>query len=177
MRMRSLLAVALLAVSAGLPAWCVQNDPDQTKAVEGSNARPPATKQQALPPGRMNPRNLKAPKLPPPDPVKQLREFQALSPAEREKELAKLPPPRRERVERQLANFDAMTPEQREHQFHRLELMNGLTGERKDAVQDEIKRLRELRPRDRRDYLYSDEFKRKYSPEEQELIHGAFPKL
>jgi hypothetical protein len=160
MRMRSLLAVALLAVSAGLPAWCVQNDPDQTKAVEGSNARPPATKQQALPPGRMNPRNLKAPKLPPPDPVKQLREFQALSPAEREKELAKLPPPRRERVERQLANFDAMTPEQR-----------------RGAVQDEIKRLRELRPRDRRDYLYSDEFKRKYSPEEQELIHGAFPKL
>ena len=171
MRMRSLLLSCALATLVAVPGLC-----GQVKASEGAN-RPPAVKTQAPPPARYNPRNLKTPKLPPPDPVQQLRQFQAMPPEDREKELAKLPPARRARVEQQLANFDAMTPEQREHAFHRLELMNTLNGERKGAVQDEIKRLRELRPRDRRDYLYSDEFKQKYSATEQELIHGAFPRL
>jgi Protein of unknown function (DUF3106) len=182
--MRRLAAIAVLAVSAGLPAWCFQNDPDQTKAVEGGNNRPPATRPAPLPPP---PRRLpnKVPKLPGPNPVEELKRFQSLSPEQREKELAKLPPKRRENVEKQLARFDAYTPVQRERAFHQLELTQTLTPERRQAVHEAIKSLqeqyRDLPPRERRQALardlYSDEMKQKWSPTELELIHGAFPNI
>jgi hypothetical protein len=136
------------------------------------------------PPVRRN-LNPKVPKLPPPDPVQQLKEFQKLTPEQREKELAKLPPKRRENLEKQLARFDAMTPVQRDRAIHKLELMQTLTPERKQAVNDAIKSLHErfdsLPPRERRQglakELYADDMKQKWSPTELELIHGAFPNI
>ena len=177
MRMRTLVAATLLAVSADVAVvWA------QVKASEGAN-RPPATKAAPLPAPRRQFNNNS--KQLPPDPVQQLRQFQALSPEEREKELDKLPPKRRENLEKQLARFDAMTPVQRERGFHKLELMQTLTPERRQAVNDAIKGLHErydqLPPRDRRQglarELYADEMKQKWSPTELELIHGAFPNI
>ncbi len=129
-----------------------------------------------------------APRVPrqvPQDPVEQLKQFQKLTPEQREKELAKLPPKRRENLEKQLARFDAMTPVQRDRAIHQLELMHQLTPERQKVVRDEITRLREaykdLPPRERRNALakelYGDEMKQKWSPTELELIHGAFPNI
>jgi uncharacterized protein DUF3106 len=177
MRVRSLVATALLAVCAYAPRVSAQ-----VKASEGAN-RPPAVKNAPLPAPRRPPNA--NPKVPPPDPVQQLRQFQALSPEQREKELAKLPPKRRENLEKQLARFDAMTPVQRERAIHKLELMQTLTPERRQAVNEAIKGLRErydqLPSRERRQglarELYSDEMKEKWSPTELELIHGAFPNI
>lgn len=177
MRMRFPLLACALAVSFSTAALC-----DQVKASENGNNKPPAVKNSPPPVQRFNPRN---PKQPPPDPVQQLRQFQALSPVEREKELAKLPPRRRENLEKQLARFDAMTPVQRERALHQLELMHELTPDRQAAVREEINGLRErykdLPPRERRQALarelYGDEMKQKWSPTELELIHGAFPNI
>jgi hypothetical protein len=177
MRMRFPVATALLAVCAYAPRLSAQ-----VKASEGAN-RPPAVKNAPLPAPRRPPNA--NPKVPPPDPVQQLRQFQALSPEQREKELAKLPPKRRENLEKQLARFDAMTPVERERQLHRLELSHTLTPERLQAVNDTIKSLRErydgLTGRERRQALarelYSDDMKQKWSPTELELIHGAFPNI
>jgi hypothetical protein len=176
MRMRSLVAMALLAVCAYAPRVSAQ-----VKASEGAN-RPPAVKNAPLPAPRRPNAN---PNLQQPDQVQQLRQFQALSPEQREKELAKLPPKRRENLEKQLARFDGMTPVERERGFHKLELMQTLTPERRQAVNEAIKSLHEryngLPPRERRQglarELYSDEMKEKWSPTELELIHGAFPNI
>jgi hypothetical protein len=179
MRMRFSILVCAIAVSTAMPALCFQ-----VKASENGN-NPPAVKSPPPLASRGNPRNFNNPKQPPPDPAQQLRQFLALSPADREKELAKLPPKRRENFEKQLARFDAMTPVQRERQIHRLELMQTLTPERKQAVNDAIKSLHDqydgLPPRERRQglarELYADEMKQKWSPTELELIHGAFPNI
>lgn len=177
MRMRFPILTCALAVCFSRAALC-----QQVKASENGN-KPPAAKNSPPPPQRFNPRNPKQQPLP--DPVQQLRQFQALSPAEREKELSKLPPRRRQNLEKQLARFDAMTPVQRERALHQLELMHDLTPERQEAVRDEINGLRErykdLPPRQRRQALarelYGDEMKQKWSPTELELIHGAFPNI
>ena len=177
MRMRSLVAAALLAGCAYAPRVSAQ-----VKASEGAN-RPPAAKNAPLPAPRRPPNA--NPNLQQPDQVQQLRQFQALSPEQREKELAKLPPKRRENLEKQLAHFDELTPVERERGFHKLELMQTLTPERRQAVNEAIKSLHEryngLPPRERRQglarELYSDEMKEKWSPTELELIHGAFPNI
>jgi hypothetical protein len=184
MRMRTLVAATLLAVCVSVSvnvSVSVGVLRAQVKASEGAN-RPPAVKPAPLPAPRRSGSN---PKVPPPDPVQQLRQFQALSPEQRETELAKLPLKRRENLEKQLARFDAMTPVQRERAIHKLELMQTLTPERKQAVNDAIKGLHErydqLPSRERRQALardlYSDEMKQKWSPTELELIHGAFPSI
>jgi hypothetical protein len=177
MRMRFPVATALLAVCAYAPQVSAQ-----VKASEGAN-RPPATKNAPLPAPRRPPNT--NPKVPPPNPAQQLRQFQALSPEQREKELANLPPKRRENLERQLARLDAMTPVEREREIHKVELMQTLTPERRQAVTDAVKSLREryngLTGRERRQALarelYSDEMKQKWSPTELELIHSAFPNI
>ncbi len=156
----------------------------QVKASEGGN-KPPVVKSQPPPAPRNNPRNPNKPQEPQPNPVEQLREFQKLTPEQREKELSKLPPKRRENMEKQLARFDAMTPVQRERAMHRLELMQTLTPDRRQAVNEAIKSLRErydgLPARERRQALakelYGEDMKQKWSPTELELIHGAFPNI
>jgi len=164
--MRFLALVCAIAVSTATPALC------QRKAAE----RPPA------PPANSRPQKFNHA---PPNPVEQLKEFQKLTPEQRAQEIAKLPPKRRETLEKQLANFDAMTPVERERAFHRLELMQTLTPDRRQAVNEAIKSLRarykDLPPRERRQglakELYSDDMPKRWSPIELELIHGAFPNI
>ena len=43
-----------------------------------------------------------------------LEQFQKMSPSERERELAKLPADRREKLQRQLERYDQLTPSQKE---------------------------------------------------------------
>lgn len=172
MRMRFLAVAALLAVCANAPVvWA------QGKA-EGNNH--PSSQMKPSPP--RNPPKFAKPAA---NPVEELKRFQNLPADQREKELAKLPPKRRENLEKQLARFDAMTPVQRERAIHKLELMQTLTPERRQAVNEAIKGLHErydqLPPRERRQALardlYSDEMQQKWSPTERELIHGAFPNI
>jgi hypothetical protein len=111
-----------------------------------------------------------------PDPVKELEQFQKMSPEQREKQLSKLPAQRRARVEEQMKRLDEMTPEQRERAFYRLETMQHLTPERRQAVNDEIQYVKNLPAgQARRDRLFSDEFRKQYTPEEQKVIRDTFP--
>jgi hypothetical protein len=177
MRMRFPVAAALLAVSAGMalfaPGVYAQ------KASEG--AKPPAQKKPPPPPQWKPP---KPPKQPPPNPAVELRRFLDMKPEQRQKELAKLPPPRRERFEEQISRFEGLPPEQRERQLQRLEALQNLTPERRQAVNQEIQKIRESLPSpgvERRQQLYqhlnNEDFKQRFSPEEQALIRGAFPAM
>jgi hypothetical protein len=110
-----------------------------------------------------------------PDAVDELREFQQMSPEERQRELAKLPPARRARVEQQMERLDKATPEQRERIYYRLETMQRLTPERRQAVNAEIESLRGLTQREKRARMDSEDFNRDFSPEEQKVIRDTFP--
>jgi hypothetical protein len=143
----------------------------QVKASEGAakptpvQRKPPA--QQWKPPKNAQPQ---------PNPAVELRRFLDMKPEQREKELAKLPPPRRARVEQQLQKFDDMPAEQRERQLQRLQAMFNLPPERRQAVNQEIQRIKTFAPgAERRKQLYSEEFQQKFSPEEKELIYSQFP--
>lgn len=109
------------------------------------------------------------------NPVDQLERFQQMSPNDREKELSKLPPARRARVEQQLANLDKLTPQQRERRLARLRTLQSLPPERRQAVQQEIRDLRALPPRLRAARLNDEEMKT-FSPVEQQLIRDTFPR-
>jgi hypothetical protein len=107
--------------------------------------------------------------------VEQLKAFQKLSPEQREKELAKLPPQRRERIENQMARLDRMAPEDRERALNKLETFEHLTPERRQAVNEEIESLRGLTRRQKGARLFSEEFSKEYTPEEQKVIRETFP--
>ncbi len=164
MRMRWFTAAAVILFVWGhvSPAWAQKKPP-----------KPP-------PAPRMNPnrggnrggggRNPKQ------DPVKELERFQRMSPEQREKEMAKLPPQRRARMEQQMERFDRMTPAERERALNRLETMQHLSPERRQAVNNELQYIRSLPPgKARRERLFSDEFNRMYTPEEQKVIRDSFP--
>jgi hypothetical protein len=114
-------------------------------------------------------------KVPQRDPVEQLKEFQKMSPEDRERELSKLPPPRRARIEQQMARLDRMNPEERERMLNKLETMQHLTPERRQAVNGEIESLRGLTRRQKKARLFSEEFSKEYTPEEQKVIRETFP--
>jgi len=175
MRMRFSVATVLLAVSACMPSVYAQ-----VKASEGA-AKPPAVQHKPPPaPQSKPPKNTK----PQPNPAVELRRFLDMKPEQRQKELAKLPPQRRERVEEQISRLESQPPEQRERNLQRLEAMQNLKPERRQAVNQEIQRIRESLPSpgvERRQqlqqHLYNDDFKQRFSPEEQALIRGAFPNV
>ena len=117
------------------------------------------------------------PKRPQASPTKELDRFSKMSPEERDQALAKLPPARRNFIEKNLTRYQNMTPEQQERFKQRLELMRSLPQERQAAVRQQIEQLRAMPPAERRKALYSEEFKQNYSPDEQELIRDGFPNM
>src|SRR5579863_2017152 len=111
MRMRLLFAVAALAVVwGGVGPLAAQK---KTAANPPHPANPPK-------PGNPNGRG------PQESPAKQLERFQQMSPQDREKALAKLPPARRAKVEEQLQRLDSMPPAQREKLLKREEAFQNL---------------------------------------------------
>lgn len=169
MRMRFPRAAAVLAVYACAALMA----PEVRAQDKGSHhaappRRPPAQQWKA-------PKNPKNPRLPQPNPAVELRRFLDMKPEQREKELSKLPPQRREHMEQQLGRFESLPPDKREKQLQRLEMMQDLRPDRRQAVNQEIQRLRALPFAERREFLYSDMFQRNFAPDERALIHGAFP--
>jgi hypothetical protein len=160
MLMRLHIAVATLAV-----VWLGIGPLEAQK-------KPPANPPAPHPAGKAGkPPNSNQPKE---NPVEQLERFQKMSPEERDKALAKLPPERRERVEQQLQRFDKMKPEQREQQMARLKAFQKLSPQRRQIVRQEIDDIRSLPPRLRAARLNGVEMK-SFSPDEQQLIRDNFP--
>ncbi len=108
-------------------------------------------------------------------PGKQIERLQKMSPADREKALAKLPPDRRQQVEQQLKRLDELPPQVREELNRRFEKLQSFPPARQRAVRQEVQSLRNMPFAERRARLKSDEFKQEFSPEEQDLIRGVFP--
>jgi len=126
------------------------------------------------------------PRLTPPgSPAARL--FQA-TPEERERAIEKLPPARQEMVRAQLKYFDSLPKNQQEIMIRRTERLDALTPEKRRAFQQQMQNLNRLPP-DRRQAvagalrrlqvmpeeqriraLNSEQFKSRFSPEEQKMI-------
>lgn len=96
-----------------------------------------------------------------------------MTPEEREKALARLPPERRARIEQRLNRLAQLPPEQRAELQQRYQAFQSLPRDRQDAVRLELQSLRALPPRLRQRRLSSPGFQREYSPEEQRLLRES----
>lgn len=148
MLMRSLLATAAL-----LAVWGSVS-PAAAQGKKGNVNRPPS---------RVN--------RPQENPAKELDRFQRMSPEERQKELDKLPPERRQQIERRLERIQNLSPKQRERALERLQKLRDLPPDRQHAVRQELKQLRALPPGERMNRLNQDS--EKFSPEELNLLREA----
>jgi hypothetical protein len=68
-----------------------------------------------------------------------------------------------------------MTPEQQERFKQQLEAMRKLPKDRQQAVRQRFQEIRALPFAERRRALTGDDFKQNFSPEEQQVVRGAFP--
>jgi hypothetical protein len=132
----------------------------------------PAPKQNAKPQGSVA--IPKQPKTPPQIPDAQVNRLMNMSPEEREKFLANLPPERRENLEKRLNRLDQLPPEQKAELGRRLEELQKLPPARRQAVRAELQTLRGLRPVDRKARVNSPEFREQYSPEEIRLMRDVW---
>src|SRR5258708_2022600 len=150
MRMhRSIFAIGLLALGGTAPSAIAQGK-------KGAAAMPrPAPKR---------------PNRPQKNPVRELERFQRMSPQQRQSELSRLPPERRQQIEQRMARLQNLSPEQRQHLERRYEAYQNLPEERQTAVREELQRLRALPENQRKKRLSSDEMHEKFSPEELKLL-------
>jgi hypothetical protein len=102
-----------------------------------------------------------------------LERWERMTPEQREKALAKLPPERRARVEERLKRLESLPPEDRENLRQRFNEFQSLPQDRRDALRLEIQALRNMRPVMRRRRVESPEFQRLYSPDEQRILRQA----
>lgn len=145
-----------------------------------------AEKHPAAPSRRsQSPRTERPPKLDKAQKNEQpLERLGKMTPADRKKALEKLPAERRRAIENRLEQYNKLTPEEkaRFQRFNSLppqrqqavrQAIGGLTKlppERQQVVRDELRQMQGLAPGAREARINSDEFREKYSPQEQQLI-------
>jgi Protein of unknown function (DUF3106) len=112
---------------------------------------------------------------PPALPTRVLERLAQMTPEQRQKALARLPPERRERVEQQLNRLDQLPPDQKAQVLERYDAFQGLPRDRQAAVRAELQALRKMAFARRRARLNSPEFEQTFSPEEQRLLRESFP--
>jgi hypothetical protein len=141
-----------------------------------------------MPGGRAVP---KAPKAMGPritNPANPVTRLYRASPEERDRAIEKLPAPMQERFRRNLNWFDnlpkeqqemvmrqserfaALTPESRRDFLTQMRALNQLPPERRRPVVQALRRLQMMPDADRAAILASEEFKGRFSPEEQKMI-------
>src|ERR1041384_2027610 len=136
--------------------------------------------------------NARAPKQPigPPlsNPASPAARLYRATPEERDRALEKLPPKMQERLRTQLERFDALPKPQQEVQIRRaerfaalqpeqkavitqqLQALNKLPRERHAAIGLALRRLQPMSDEERQKVIDSDDFKSRFSPEEQKMI-------
>lgn len=126
-----------------------------------------------------------------------LRRYKDVPPKEQERALQndpafrRLPPFRQQQLRRQLQRFSSLSPEQQQRVLNRMETwehltpdqqrqtrrlfgqMQQLAPERRHAVSSEVRDLSEMSPEQRDRELNSDNFKKSFSPAEQDMIRDA----
>jgi len=188
----------LLALVVGVVLCCPGPIWAQGRRGGGGNPHPP--KQSAHPQqgnrGKQ-PNQGKGPGAPGPRAggPRQIEEFMRMSPAEREREISKLPPERQERVRQRLQEYDRMPPAQKERlqrQWERLselpperqqqvrQSMRDFTQqpqERRQAMRRQLVQVQAMNPEERRAYFNSPEFKSQFSPDEQGIMKNMIEVL
>lgn len=115
-------------------------------------------------------------------------QFQRMSPEERQKVLAQLPPDRAEKLRKQLKEYSQLTPEQQAVAKEQLEMFRQLPPERQEAmrktfnkfsqqppdrqeaIRQELNQLRGMTEADRQARLASPEVKRRFNKNERQMI-------
>jgi hypothetical protein len=98
-----------------------------------------------------------------------------MSPQERQKALAQLPPDRRQRMEQQLQRYENLTPQQKQKVQQRLEMLQSLPPRRQAAIRQELQNLRQMPFAQRKQVLNSEQERQKFSPEEMDILRDTFP--
>jgi Protein of unknown function (DUF3106) len=117
-----------------------------------------------------------------------IERWSRMTPQQRDRALAKLPPERRRKIEEQLDRYQSLSPEQRDQLRFRAELFNRLPPERQDIarrlfrqfnqlpadrqalLRDEFNSLRAMPEADRRARVQSDDFSSRYNNREQMFL-------
>ena len=171
------LRVAIVA-AAGIQALFGQKDPKPKPASPPKAA--PAPRPNA---GKANPNAAaKAPG------IENVQRLAGMSPKDREKALAGLPPDRRQAVEKRLQNFQQMSPAERQRATFEVERLQklpqqkqnqvrraihqftDLPEERQAVITAELDRLTAMPEEERRSRMNSEEFRNRYSPAEQQMM-------
>lgn len=155
----------------------------------GNVARPPATRPAAPRPSAPRP---PAPANPAPAPQhrpgEQIDRLMKMSTQERQKVLAKVPPERRQNIEKRLGELQKLPPATVARIRTRQELLNSfppqrqnqikrsvkqfldMPEERRGTINQELQRMTPLPDDDRRAYMNTEEFRNRYTANEQQMM-------
>jgi hypothetical protein len=181
-----LLVSALLSFSLVTSALAGQKQPHPPAVAPPRPARAqPAPKSSA--PGRA-PAQGNRQKLENQPGEQALDRLSRMTPEQREKWLSSLPPARRQRIEQSLREFQKMPPAQQNRLRSQQELLNSLPQqrqnqvrrsvqqfvnmpeERKAVVKQEMQRMAPMSDEERRAHMNSEEFRNRYSANEQQMM-------
>ena len=180
------ILVSLLAGMLVVPAWAGQ------RQARGGGARaaqaPRAQAPRPAAEGKANGPNAQ-PRQPDNHPGEQVfSKVMRMSPQDRDRALAKLPPARREQIEQRIRNFENLPPAAQERRLDRLERLNSLPlqrqnqvrksmkdlqqlpDDRKAAVNRELRQMAPMSDDERREHMNTEEFRNRYSPAEQQMM-------
>ncbi|MGA2736116.1 MAG: DUF3106 domain-containing protein [Bryobacteraceae bacterium] len=121
-------------------------------------------------------------------PANPIDRWNRMSPEERERELAKLPPGRARQIRQRIARYNQMRPEEQKALRDRYDTFSHLPPDKQQIVRDrlrefrrlpqarqpvvhrEVVRLRSLPEAQRQASMNGDEFHSQFSPQEQQII-------
>jgi hypothetical protein len=109
----------------------------------------------------------------PPLPGRAIQRFLAMSPEQRERALAQLPPERRELIEQRLRRLEKLTPTQVETLIRNFEIFQGLPPRRQVVLRQALQRLRNMPEARRKETVESDAIKALFSPLELQLLRDS----
>jgi len=123
-----------------------------------------------------------------PPPANPIDRWNRMSPAERERELAMLPPARARLIRQRIWRYNHMRPEEQQALRQRYQSFSQLPPDKQQTVRERLSELRQLPPA-RRQIVYreveqlrllpqarrqarsnSDQFRSRFSPQEQQII-------
>jgi hypothetical protein len=178
----SLSAIMALALAGLLPGQRGPNRPGRMGS-RGIVARPSATTlPRAVPAPRVAAASGTATDRFPID------RWNDMKPEQRERALAKLPPERQQKIRDQIARFNSLPEAEQQRLRERYRRLQQMPPDKQDAVRRELRQfnetpperrrvlvremrdLRKLSDTDRRTRMASDEYRARYSPDEQHML-------
>jgi hypothetical protein len=121
-----------------------------------------------------------------------IERWNRMSPEERERELAKLPPARAQAIRQRIWQYNHMKPEEREALLQRYQAFSELPPDKQEIVRERLREYKQL-PAERRPVIHreveqlrlmteaqrqarmkSEEFRNQFSVQEQQIIKDVF---